>query len=257
MSKYKDQVRAAAAALQRGEDANWELAQLTHEVCGPPGHRGRDKTYTSLEVWAKDVRDRSGRRFATITASYYRSIWNKFGIHSGVIQISWTEAYNDIRGVESMDANMVSTNFKRAIAHASPEQKREVFTTLAREPEVLNEALQDDRTRWDIQSVSRQIAVEKYPEAILHPVRLEPHDSTLDRRIFFAQLADKVDVWARELTQVREFLEWSGDVDQLRRWATRQALERLIDAAIACRDVLPSSYVDSESDVSGPTLAAG
>lgn len=34
---YQDQVAAAAAALKRGEDANWELARLTYENTREPG----------------------------------------------------------------------------------------------------------------------------------------------------------------------------------------------------------------------------
>ena len=238
---YEENVRAAAAALKRGEDANWELARLTFEVCGPPGSgRHGNVGFTPLRVWSCDVREASGRKFSQPTAGYYRDVWERFGDYQGDHQMSWTEAYAEIRG-GTVGERMVEADFKRALTNASPEQKREVFSTLASQPEVIREALRDDQTRWEIQSASRKIEVEKYP--IKPEVVREVEDSTLDRRMFLADIADKVDQWARELNDIREFLEWSGDVDQQRRWVTRQALARLIVAATSCRDVLPESYV--------------
>ena len=237
MTNYKDQVRAAAAALKRGEDANWELAKLTFEVCGPPGQRGRDTSYTALDRWATDVRDASGRAFAHRTASYYRDIWHRFGLHPGATQISWTDAYAEIRG-GTVGERMVEADFKRALTNASVEQKRDVLTTLAQDAVVLD----DDRTRRTVERAVYQVHQEKYP-AVVSPT-IEPRDSTLDRRIFLADIARKVDDWTRELDGIHDFLEWSGDVDQLQRWSTRQALERLTAAAIRCRDVLPESYVE-------------
>ena len=240
MANYNDQVRAAAAALQRGEDANWELARLTYEVCGPAGPRGRDTTWVRLDDWVADVRVKSGRQFSKMTASYYREIWQRFGVRQGVPQISWSDAYAEIRG-GTVGERMVEADFKRALTNATPEQKREVLTTLACEPEVLA----DDQTRWAVQFATNRATRARYPELERPaPTPVEPADSTLDRRIFLADIAHKIDQWTRELDGIRDFLDWSGDVDQQRRWATRQAIERLIVAATACRDVLPDSYVE-------------
>ena len=236
MSKYKDQVRAAAAALKRGEDANWELAKLTYQACGAPPGRGRaNVTGVSTKAWAGDVAAESGRPFSNFTAAVYREVWHRFGMNSQ--GYSWSEAYAEIRG-GTVGERMVEADFKRAIANASVEQKREALTTLANEHEVLD----DDHTRRTVERAVYQIHQEKYPSITPEPI--PPRDSTLDRRMFLADIARKVDDWTRELDGIHDFLEWSGDVDQLQRWSTRQALERLTAAAIRCRDVLPESYVE-------------
>jgi len=242
MTKYKDQVRAAAAALKRGEDANWELAKLTYVVCGPAGQMGQPRPgQVPIRRWAEDVAIESGRRFGDKTARYYRDIWERFGkSDQGPTSISWTDAYADIRG-GTVGERMVEADFKRALTNATPEQKREVLTSLAREPEVLA----DDETRWAVRSAVTQATFERHPDLALRPEpRPQAQDSILERRVFLADIAHKVDDWARELNGIRDFLDWSGDVDQQRRWATRQALERLIIAATACRDVLPESYIE-------------
>jgi hypothetical protein len=179
-----------------------------------------------------------------------------------------------MRGVENMDANMVSTNFKRAIAYASPEQKRDVFATLAHEPEVLAdqetstevlgqivrdnpaavvEAWKDTNTNIGLSTARWEARTDEATRQRAERQVIEPKDSTLDRRVFLADVATKVEQWTRELEGIREFLEVTDDVDRIRRWATRQALERLVDAASACRDALPVSYTD-QAEVEVPVV---
>jgi hypothetical protein len=239
---YQDNVRAAAAALKQGEDANWKLARLTFEVCGPPGQRGRDTTYKPVEAWATDVRQESGRAFSSRTASYYRDIWHRFGLHPGATQISWTDAYSEIRG-GSVGERMVEADFNRAFTHATPEQKREVFQRIVRdEPEVVQQAWQDTDTNVALSEARWQA----HQEQIVQPARerrevFEPTDTTLDRTSFFYDIQKKVDQWARELDGIRDFLANTDDVNLVTRKATRSSFELLIHAAERCRDTLPGS----------------
>jgi hypothetical protein len=236
---YEDQVRAASAALVRGENANWELACLTYENTFEKGDvSGQQKV--SMERWCADIRAMSNRRFSKSTGMTYKAIWKIYGHQQAGDRKSWTEAYAEVQGGTMAD-RMVEADFKRAIEHASPEQKREAIATLAQEPEVLA----DDETRWAVKSAALKAERLAHPGWFQDPpfVRTEPNDSTLDRRKFFADIAHKLDEWSAELEGIHEFLDWSGDVDQQRRWATRQAFERLINAATACRDVLPDTYV--------------
>lgn len=279
MIDYQKQVRAAAAALKRGEDSNWDLARLTFEVCGPPGRGGHVAKPITLAQWAKDVAVESGRRFSATTASYYRDIWTRFESQYHQGDIDFTNAYAQIRG-GSVGERMVEHDFKRAMTNASAEQKREAFATLAREPEVLadlptstevfsqivrdnpaavQEAWKDTQTnvglskaRWE----ARDELLEPQREAARENREVfEPKDATLDRRIFLADVATKVEQWTRELNGIREFLEFSDDVDRIRRWATRQALDRLVDAATSCRDALPSSY-EEQAEAPAPASRA-
>jgi hypothetical protein len=92
----------------------------------------RSATYVPVETWVANVRTASGRKFSKSVAGYYREIWTKFGLHPGEVQTSWTEAYAEVRG-GSVGERMVDADFKRALANATPEQKREQFTALARD----------------------------------------------------------------------------------------------------------------------------
>jgi len=241
---YQDKVKAAAAALQRGEDANWELAELTFEVCGPPMRGPTRVGFVSLEEWSADVRADSKRAFSAVTAGYYRRIWDKFGVsRSGKILPSWTDAYNDIRGVENMDANMVTTNFNRALTYATPEQKREVFQRIVREePAVVEHAWQDTDTNIALSTAhwkARQQIVEeqRQAQAAVKDV-FEPRDSPLDHSVFFLDVGKKIDQWTRELNSIREFLGAVQDVNFITRDALRGRFKLLIHAAEECRDAL-------------------
>jgi len=263
---YRDNVRAAIAALNTiaaGDDANWKLAELTYEECGPSGQGRRAQSVTSLAQWSADIMAGGAKKnFSPTSASYYRRVWELFGkkYHSGDIS-DWTQAYNDMRGVANMDANMVSTNFNRALEYATPQQKQEVFQQLVRqEPAVVEQAWQDTQT-----NIALSEARWKAREQSLEPLRaeqretapiFEPKDSALDRRNLLASIAAKVDTWTRELNGIRDILEYSDDVDWGRRWATRQALDRLVQAATVCRDTLPSSAVPAAEQSSHNTRRA-
>lgn len=147
---YRKQVEAAAAALKRGEDANWELARLTFEVCGAGSGSGswqaRAKAgYASLERWATDVTAESGRNFSDTTAGYYRDAWALRQTNPGKFA-GWTDAYAGVRG-GTVAERMVSADFNRSMQNASPEFKAEAFQRLVNDPEVVAEALASPEVR--------------------------------------------------------------------------------------------------------------
>jgi len=243
---YQDNVRAAAAALTQGEKANWDLARLTFISTLMAGEKPGQSHRVPMEQWCTDVRASSGRRFSRSTGERYKAIWYKFGPSLARDPISWTDAYEAMQGTPGKrEAN---TDITSALARATPEEKREVFERIVREePAVVQEAWQDTAT-----NVALSEARWKARDEMLEPQReaqretapiFEPRDTALDRRNLLASIATRVDQWTRELNGIRDILEASDDVDFGRRWATRQALERLVKAAIACRDTLPSEAV--------------
>jgi hypothetical protein len=245
---YQDHVKAAATALKIGDDANWELARLTYEVCGPPGYRGRDTTYTSLDTWSADVRAASGRKFSAQSARYYRTVWEKFGSNSGVTQTSWTEAYNEMRGVESMDANMVSTNFKRALAHATPEQKTDALAEIVKDPIVVDQALR--RSDISVPITTTQIAHQAARQAEFDRVDAHREQRQTDNmlnspgrtnRQFVTSAADMVEKLTTNISTLKIILD-NDTVSYLRPEDVRilaSKLEYLRDQAQRCLDLLP------------------
>ena len=87
---YREAVSAAAGALVRGEDENWELARLTEENT----NTGIDRSQVTYEKWAEDVREESGRRFSTGMAEKYAAMWREYGDRT--IVRSWTEAWYEM-----------------------------------------------------------------------------------------------------------------------------------------------------------------
>jgi hypothetical protein len=68
---YKQEVEAAAAALKRGEEADFELAERTYNNTTPDGS-------VSLTQWCADVQAKSGRSFGTTPGKYYRRAWGLY-----------------------------------------------------------------------------------------------------------------------------------------------------------------------------------
>lgn len=155
---YRKAVADAATALKRGEDANWTLARLTYEVCGPPRGSGGDHTsgltrLPTLEQWSKDVAEASGRKFGSFTARLYRRIWAEYGEQTshGTFATSWADAYDAVRG-QTPDERMSDFNLRRGWENASPEAKQEALKTFARDadaapalPTVMSEAVSSDQ----------------------------------------------------------------------------------------------------------------
>jgi hypothetical protein len=259
---YQDNVRAAAAALTRGEDANWELARLTFESTRSRGEFDKP----TMETWCSDVRAASGRRFGVSTGEKYKIVWRRYGDPSLREGLSWNEAYIACFEGGSPDAfkeRLAPTNFNLGIEHGTVEAKRAAFSSLARDPDVITDhatsaevfsqialdnpaAVQEAWKHTETNAALSEARWQAHQEQIVQPARekraiFEPTDTTLDRTSFFYDIQKKVDQWARELDSIRDFLANAEDVNLVTRKATRSSFELLIHAAEQCRDTLPSS----------------
>jgi hypothetical protein len=265
---YQDNVRAAAAALTRGEDANWELARLTFDVCGDAGPGRPSADRVGLRQWSSDVARASGRRFGYDTARYYRDIWIRFGNDDpGRHLPSWSEAYAEIRGGTVAD-RMASADFSRALEHGTAEIKRNAFLKLSQDPEVVRdsaassavfkqitqhnpaaveEAWQDTETNIRLSTArvnAREELLEPMREARAEAKQVfTPKDTTLEHTNFHYDVQKRVEQWAAELNRITDFLHRTDDVNVITRTSTRRSLDLLIEAATACRDALPSAEV--------------
>lgn len=131
---YKQQVEAAAAALKRGDDANWELARLTDENTKAGRGPGVESGRVDMATWCGDVAQRSGRAFGERTGKFYRRVWREFGHLRS--QTSWSEAYWEVRGGSAKD--QFEKGGQRAIKNASAEVKRETFKALAEDAAIVD-----------------------------------------------------------------------------------------------------------------------
>lgn len=132
--RYQDQVAAAAAALKRGEDANWELARLTYENTLSHNEHNSDKV--TMRRWCADVRAASVRRFSETTGERYKRAWRDV-IRQGLTADlpSWSEAYDAITP-DGFEERMAPSKAKAVLAHGTPETKRQVARELLDDPDV-------------------------------------------------------------------------------------------------------------------------
>jgi hypothetical protein len=131
---YQEEVKQAASALKNGEDNNWELARLTYRNTLSRGRR-MEEGKVSMAQWCADIREASGRRFATGTGKVYRQIWDWFGRKYIQGKISWTEAYDQLHGGRTR-YGIANYRLSDGVKRASPEAKRRAFAQLARDPDV-------------------------------------------------------------------------------------------------------------------------
>lgn len=159
---YSEAVQQAAAALVRGEDANWELARLTWEnTYGPGRHTPHDQRAT-VEEWCAAVRDRSERRFSTASGRIYRTVWESNRHLGSELRPEWTDAYYAARG--STPTTYAETRqlierktIERIEDLATPEQKRAVATRLMADPAVADAIIAQPETRRAVyESLNRQ-----------------------------------------------------------------------------------------------------
>jgi hypothetical protein len=138
VTKLDKNVKLAADALVRGDDANWELAQLTHENTYTGRRRvAEDDSRLSMDEWCRRIREQSGRKFVRSTGLMYKAVWERFGDHDSDHQMAWSEAYWEVRG-DKPGSSFAATNAKQAIKHldAVPvEEKRALARALMADPE--------------------------------------------------------------------------------------------------------------------------
>ena len=96
---YAEAVAQAATALRQGDEANWELARLTHAHTYDRGRPSTQDGKVSMKQWCADVRASSGRRFSEGTGRIYRRVWEQHGRHVHNDLPSWIEAYEQAGGL--------------------------------------------------------------------------------------------------------------------------------------------------------------
>lgn len=138
---YRDNVNNAAAALQRGEEANWDLARLTFESTYDSGDYSAQTERVPMAQWCADVEAASGRRFSVGSGRRYKTLWRQYGPLSPGERGSWIEAFSAVsgHGDEAISERMAGYVGNR-LEVAPAEKKRELFQQLARDPEVVAEA---------------------------------------------------------------------------------------------------------------------
>jgi hypothetical protein len=141
--EYRDRVKAAAAALATGEDAQWQLAQLTYESTIGHGERpSADKV--TMAQWCADVTaDSPLLRFGTSPGGHYRRAWERFG--ETVDRPSFSDAYWEVRNGGNKQAEFESLHVRNAV-NGSATVRRDTLRQLAADPEVRDEIVAAVRT---------------------------------------------------------------------------------------------------------------
>ncbi len=146
MTTYTEAVEEAAAALKRGEDANWELARLTYENTLMQGNAMSQPGKVNMEQWCADVRRASGRRFSAKSGRVYKAIWSEYGRHLDGDHLPWSEAYDGVQG-GTVAERFEKTHARNVTEKASVETKVQVARELLAEPEVAEAVVADQATR--------------------------------------------------------------------------------------------------------------
>jgi hypothetical protein len=141
---YQANVQAAAAALKRGEDANWELARLTSETTLDAGRVDTQVGKVPMEQWCADVRAASDRRFGPREGRRYKKTWREHGGTGSADHVSWAEAYW-LSTKDEHPEEMTERIVRSKAIQASPETKRQVARDLLDDPDVTSDPEVQDR----------------------------------------------------------------------------------------------------------------
>lgn len=224
---YRDNVDLAAAALGRGEEANWEFARLTFENTWDQVPGGRDER-VSMEQWCSDVRARSGRRFGDRAGKRYKTAWRRYGATVDGERPSWADVWADTTG--STTERQAEYHAASAARNTTPETKREIFAELAADPVVIEHAAElgtptsqaVSRLTHEtevIRAQRREQTIETDPLAR----RLERQRAALDLEASCNQFAQDCVRFAREITDLLPSTGEASDEDLA--WI-RRAIER-------------------------------
>lgn len=273
---YRDNVEHAAAALERGEDANWELARLTFENTYEAGRVSTQTDRVSMADWCADVRVTSGRKFSDDSGVLYKRIWRRYGPYVGTDHaVSWSDAYEACKPEREPTAPTVEATaepdpqdparyrpLRDQIDVASDEAKRYAFRRLAQEPAVIQEAA-------DIGSpVSRAVTGLEQKADSIREQRLEQAVQADPVAVRLEQQSAAVDVMGecnrvrRDLRRFAEAIEEllpkvgkisEGDLFWIREalsdaHATLDRLSRLVDTGQTDLDTFLDSVLTGERD---------
>jgi hypothetical protein len=227
MRTYQDAVEQAATALKHGEDANWELARLTHENTRTGPGRGEQPGKVLMEQWCADVRVASGRRFSADLGKDYKRIWQRHGLGDpGSPKPPFAEARDALRpGMPGTDERLEQLHRpqpSQTVQNWTPDQKREAARALVRDPEVTEDPetvediaatphVQEEATRQRIEQATRPMTDEQRER------RKEAHEqlhSKLEAAIskFSFALMQTLGGWRHLVQQLRAINEERGDL---------------------------------------------
>lgn len=201
---YHEAVTQAAAALTRGEDANWELARLTYEntVTGTGARPEPGKV--TMEQWCVDVREASGRRFATRTGKTYKAVWSRYGLGraGGEGLPTWIDAYLEVNGATApSEEHFAAVKANAVITHGSLEVKRDIAAKLLTDPVVADAVLQEPEMRRAVYDAlnRREQAAEQRREVLTNA---DPISREIDQMRALADISARIEQWTRDLAQM-------------------------------------------------------
>jgi len=122
--------------LRRGEEANWELAQLTFETTIDRGERRGDEKVT-MDVWCRDVREVAGRRFSERTGRLYKRMWAEVGRQHVADLPSFADTLEQLAhpGGNAVE-RYTDWSAANVLNHGTPTQKVDTFRRLAEDVDV-------------------------------------------------------------------------------------------------------------------------
>lgn len=235
---YRDNVEQAALALKRGEDANWELARLTHESTRTGA---KDRERATMAQWCADVSVTAARGFSEWTGEQYKRCWVYRLEHeraNGTLSLTWMEVYDAVRPGQSAGTTMQERFAKQSaqtvVAHGTPEVKRAAFQQLARDPDVIEEAAMlgtpTSRAVSDLYTKTERVREEwTERETASDPIskRLDEVGAALDLEAACNRFArDLVAMSERFAREINEALPRTGPAREEHLYWVRQALER-------------------------------
>jgi len=124
-----------------GEQANWELARLTHENTWMPGRRGESHR-REMSVWCADVEKASGRSFGPRTGARYKRLWTMYGTSPAMVRPSFTEEISKLSYTDkTARERWAQYDAGKGGGDTSPEVKCQVFQQLAQDHDVIEDAV--------------------------------------------------------------------------------------------------------------------
>jgi hypothetical protein len=248
---YQQAVEQAAAALTRGEDANWELARLTWENTQT---RHKESDRATMAQWCEAIREASGRKFSEPTGKVYRAIWQEYGQEPIYTRPLWVDAYYAVnkstgKTYEEARETIERKAIERITEIATPEQKREVAAQLLSDPEVADAVIEQPETRRAVyESLQRQ---EQRTEARHNTIRAsDPVSNRLDREGALIDLEKLLRTFA---DQTRTLVAAIGDLPERSEGAMsphlflRQSFVAAEDALGSVRTLLETGTNDLDS----------
>lgn len=143
--EYQEAVAAAAGALRQGDDANWELARLTHTHTLGKGEYQNPGTKVPMGRWCKDVEGCAREHFSVTTGRMFRAAWEHRITRDSAVVLSFNEVLRELKpdsyDPATVQARVDAAAVEKLLSGGTPEAKREVFDRLRADPDVVPPAV--------------------------------------------------------------------------------------------------------------------